>query len=335
VSTASHLDPDLLTLTSESFVADMASVGSAVYCNGYLALGRTQIGRRSFVGNAALIPAGARLGDSSLIGVHTVPPRGDVKAGTSWLGSPPIYLPRRQESQRFDEAVTYRPARARVAERLAIELLRITLPSCILGTVLFLVLLVADTAARRLPEPWLITVLPLATLIGGLAVTLVVAALKWAIVGRYHPRVEPLWSRFVRRTELVTGLYESAAVPALLRGLSGTPMLGPLLRLFGAQVGKRCWISTTYLTEFDLVRLGDDVAVGPGTSLQTHPFEDRVMKMSQVVIEDGATVAPRSIVLYDSVVGAHAFLDALSLVMKGETLADESRWRGIPCQPAE
>lgn len=335
VSTAAHLDPDLLTLTSESFVADMASVGSAVYCNGHLALGRTQIGRRSFVGNAALIPTGSRLGDSSLIGVHTVPPPGEVKAGTSWLGSPPIYLPRRQESQRFDEDVTYHPSRARVVERLAIEFIRITLPPCIVGTVLFLMLLVADTAAQRLPAPWLIAVLPLALLFGGLAVTLVVAALKWAIVGRYRPRVEPLWSRFVRRTELVTGLYESAAVPALLRGLCGTPMLGPLLRLFGARVGQRCWIATTFLTEFDLVRLGDDVAVGPGTSLQTHLFEDRVMKMSQVVIEDGATIAPRSVVLYDAVVGARASLDALSLAMKGETLAEGSRWRGIPCQPTE
>jgi non-ribosomal peptide synthetase-like protein len=324
-----------LTLTSESFVADMASVGSAVSCNGHLALGRTQIGRRSFVGNAAMIPAGARLGDNSLIGVHTVSPRGEVKAGTSWLGSPPIYLPRRQESQRFDEEVTYRPSRARVAERLAIEFFRITLPSCILGTVLFLMLLVDAATAQRLAVPWLITVLPLTALFVGLAVTLVVAALKWAIVGRYRPRVEPLWSRFVRRTELVTGLYESAAVPALLRGLSGTPMLGPLLRLFGARVGQRCWISTTHLTEFDLVRLGDDVAVGPETSLQTHLFEDRVMKMSQVVIEDGATVAPRSVVLYDAVVEAHAFLDALSLAMKGEIIADGSRWRGIPCQPAE
>jgi non-ribosomal peptide synthetase-like protein len=334
VSTAAHLDPGLLTLTAESFVADMASVGSAIYCNGHLVLGHTQIGRRSFVGNAALLPCGARLRDSSLIGVHTVPPPGEVSAGTSWLGSPPIYLPRRQESQRFDEAVTYRPSRRRVIERLAIEFIRVTLPSGILATVAFSALVVAAAMAQRVAVPWLITALPLITIAGGLTVVFVVAGLKWAIVGRYRPRVEPLWSRFVRRTELVTGLYESAAVPALLGALTGTPMLGPLLRLFGTVVGKRCWIATTYLTEFDLVRLGDDVAIGTGTSLQTHLFEDRVMKMSKVVIEDGASVASRSVVLYDAVVGPHAFLDALSLAMKGEVLAERSRWRGIPCQPA-
>ena len=101
----------------------------------------------------------------------------------------------------------------------------------------------------------------------------------WSI-GTYRPRVEPLWDRFVRRTEFVTGLYEGAAVPALLGMLAGTPFLPPLLRCFGARIGRRTWIGTTYLTEFDLVEIGDDAEVGRDVSLQTHLFEDRVMKMS-------------------------------------------------------
>ena len=34
-------------------------------------------------------------------------------------------------------------------------------------------------------------------------------ALKWLFVGRYRPRIEPLWSHFVRRTEFVIALYET------------------------------------------------------------------------------------------------------------------------------
>ena len=34
--------------------------------------------------------------------------------------------------------------------------------------------------------------------------------------------------------------------------------------------------------------IGDDATVGAGVSLQTHLFEDRVMKMSTVRVEDGA-----------------------------------------------
>src|SRR5438270_11087082 len=166
----------------------------------------------------------------------------------------------------------------------------------------------------------------------GMAATLVVALLKWLIVGRYRARVEPLWSLFVRRTELVTGLYESLAVLVLVGGLAGTPWIAPLLRLFGARIGRRVWLATTYLTEFYLVEVGDDVAVSEATSLQTHLFEYRVMKMSTVKIGDNSSIGSRSVVLYDTEVGESASLDALSLVMKGETLPVDSHWRGIPAR---
>ena len=174
--------------------------------------------------------------------------------------------------------------------------------------------------------------LPLSLLLAGIGVVLVVAGLKWCIVGAYRPRIEPLWSRFVRRTELVTGLYEAAAVPALLGSLVGTPFLGPLLRLFGARVGRRAWIGSTYLTEFDLVTVGDDATIGRGVSLQTHLFEDRVMKMSGLRVGDRSSVGDRAIVLYDAVVGDSAALGALSLLMKGEHLPPATHWCGIPAQ---
>ena len=108
------------------------------------------------------------------------------------------------------------------------------------------------------------------------------------------------------------------------------PMLAPILRLFGAKIGRRVYMDTTFLTEFDLVRVGDDAAIGSLTSLQTHLFEDRVMKMSTVRIGQGCTVGPRSVVLYDSVMEAGSKLDGLSLVMKSEALPSQSQWQGIP-----
>ena len=55
-----------------------------------------------------------------------------------------------------------------------------------------------------------------------------------------------------------------------------------MLRCSAPSIGRRTWIGTTYLTEFDLVEIGDDAMVGREVSLQTHLFEDRVMKMSTV-----------------------------------------------------
>ena len=332
VSTAAHLDPDLLTLGQESFVADMASVGAATFANGRVALLPTEVGTRAFVGNAAFVPAGTQMGDGSLVGVSTVPPYEGVPEGTSWLGSPAIHLPRRQDSGSYSEEQTFRPPRKVVAHRLAVEFFRATLPASVLGVSFYLFLLVLSGLAqgRDLPVPALVS--PLVAVAAGLAVIGYCVAIKRNLIGRYEPRVEPLWSPFVRRSEFVTGLYEAAAVPAGVGVLVGTPFLPPVLRWFGARIGRRTWIGTTYLTEFDLVEVGDDAVVGTEVSLQTHLFEDRVMKMSRVTVQAGASVGTRAIVLYDAVVGAGVSLGSLSLLMKGEHLPPGSQWRGIPAQ---
>ncbi|MBD2489578.1 Pls/PosA family non-ribosomal peptide synthetase [Aulosira sp. FACHB-615] len=330
VSTVSQIDPDLLRLGSESFVADFATIGAAKYYNGFFALGATEIGSRSFVGNAALVPSSTYLGDHSLIGVLSVPPNQPVSSGSSWLGSPAIFLPRRQQDECFDERVTFRPPLKLVFGRLAIEFVRIVLPLTLIYVLFIENLVGLAWLTSKVSTPMLIVLSPGLFIASSFLVTLFVAILKWIVVGRYRPRVEPLWSIFVRRTEFITGLYETVAVPFLLRWFTGTPLLAPLLGLFGAKIGRRVYMETTYLTEFDLVRVADDAAIANLVSLQTHLFEDRVMKMSKLRIGRGCSVGPRSVVLYDSEMEAGAKLDALSLVMKGEMLPFQSHWQGIP-----
>jgi non-ribosomal peptide synthetase-like protein len=332
VSTIGNIDPDLLTLEDGSFVADMASVGSASYANGHVAFQPTVVGSRAFVGNAAYIPAGSHLGDGTLIGVRSVPPSADVDAGSSWLGSPPFNLPRREMYDQFTEAQTFNPSRGRVRVRFVIEALRIVLPSSILALAMFATLYGMAFLAVNWGTAVTVVLAPVGALLSSVAVVLLVVAMKWTIAGRYRRRVEPLWNTFVRRTEFVTGIYEATAVPALLTWLTGTPMLGPALRMFGARIGRRTLIESTYLTEFDLVDVGDDVVIGDGVSLQTHLFEDRVMKMAYVIIRDRASIGSKSVVLYDSSVEEDVVLAPLSLVMKGETLPAGTSWCGIPAQ---
>jgi non-ribosomal peptide synthetase-like protein len=332
VSTVAHIDPDLLVLGAESFVADLAVLGAARHHAGCIAVGLTEVGVRTFVGNAALVPSNTRLAHNSLIGVQSVPPAQAIEPGTAWLGSPAIFLPRRQASQKFDESLTFRPPVRLVACRLAIEFFRVTLPSVLLSVFGLLGTLVAWQLAGRLSTPALAAAVPAVYLAAGLGLYLTVVALKWILVGRYRPRVAPMWSHFVWRSELVTALYESAAVPGLLGGFTGTPFLAPLLRLLGVRIGKRVYMTTTYVTEFDLVQVGDDAMISGATSLQTHLFEDRVMKMSTVTVGQACSIGPRAVVLYDSQLEDEADLDALSLVMKGERLPAGTQWRGIPAR---
>ncbi len=334
VSTVSNIDPDLLVLGSETFVADLASMGAASFHNGHFMLGELRIGNRTFIGNAAVVRSGAELPGSCLIGVASVAPDQRAGQGTSWLGSPAIFLPKRQVVDKFSDTLTYRPAASLVAYRLAIESLRVLLPPTLLYLLGTCFAATSATLLGRFGFWPAALCMPAIYLASALGVTSLVAALKWTIAGQYRPRIEPLWAPFVRHTELITGLYESVPVPALIGFATGTPWAAPLLRLFGLKIGRRVWLDTTYVTEFDLVSIGDDAAIGRATSLQTHLFEDRVMKMSAIRVGTSAEIGPRSVLLYDSHVHAGARLDALSLVMKGESLPACTEWRGIPAQLA-
>ena len=126
----------------------------------------------------------------------------------------------------------------------------------------------------------------------------IVAAIKWLVVGRYRPRVEPNWSHFVWRTELITGLYESAALPALGDWLMGTPFMPVMLRLFGSRIGRRVYLATSYSPNSIWCTIGDDAEIEQSASLQTHLFEDRVMKMSTVTsIESWLRLRDLSVIL--------------------------------------
>lgn len=333
IATIANIDPDLLTLGEGSFVADMGSVGSAVYANGHVAFRPTAVGDRAFVGNAAFVPSGSYMGPDTLIGVMSIPPTGGMAEGTSWLGSPAIYLPKREVFDEFEESTTFAPPRWKVAMRYVVEFFRICLPATILGLSTFGTLMLVSFIAAEMPMWVTVVAAPVLALVFSFLTVIVIALMKWLLVGRYRPRVEALWSGFVRRTEFMTGIFETTAVPVLLQTLTGTPMLGPMLRLFGVKVGRRVLLDTTYITEFDLVSIGDDVAVGTHVSLQTHLFEDRVMKMGRVRLDDHSSIGVRGIVLYGATLGEYAELGPLSLVMKGEVIPAGTRWIGIPARP--
>ncbi|MDJ0570711.1 MAG: hypothetical protein QNJ53_16925, partial [Pleurocapsa sp. MO_192.B19] len=279
----------------------------------------------------ATVSPGTVVADDSLLGVHSVLHKNNIRPGTTWLGSPAIFFPKRQESEYFGDSLTYSPSWKLVLSRLFIEFWRVILPSCFTCALAFGFIQYYVWAIKiNLSFP--LFTLSLTPVYFALAflLTLLVVAIKWILIGKYKPIVRPLWSNFVRRTELVTALYESIVVPCLLSFFTGTPFWPVILRLFGAKIGRRVYSETTYLTEFDLVKVGHDSAIESSTSLQTHLFEDRVMKVSNISIANKCSIGSRTIILYDSHISSDSTIDSLSLIMKGEKIPSHTKWRGIP-----
>jgi non-ribosomal peptide synthetase-like protein len=154
-------------------------------------------------------------------------------------------------------------------------------------------------------------------------------------MGRYEPMVRPMWSWWAMRTEAVAVIYWGMAGKVLLDHLRGTPFLPWMMALFGSKFGKGVYMDMTDITEFDCIKVGNFAALNALSALQTHLYEDRVMKVGRVFVGDGVTIGAGSTVLYDTFVSDYARLGPLTLVMKGEQIPPHSEWVGAPAEPKD
>ena len=335
ISTAQGLIPDLLTLGDETFIADAVMLGDEEIDGGWMTLRATVVSRRSFVGNGAYVPDGTVLPENVLIGVHTrAPANAQMRAGETWLGSPPINLPAREENSGYPEELTFRPSRMRRLGRTLVESCRIITPHAAVIAVGYTVVLNVMPLADA--EHWgaVIWYLNIAGLLYGVGTLIFVALLKWLLLGRYDKIASPMWTPFVWISEGVTSLYVGFTVPNFMRYLRGTPWLPIAFSLLGSRIGRGVYLDTTDFDEFDCVHIGDFSELNALTCPQTHLFEDRIMKIDHVRIGSQVSLGARSSVLYSAVVGNNVRLGPLTLVMKGESIPASSHWQGCPASPA-
>jgi non-ribosomal peptide synthetase-like protein len=336
ISTALHIMPDLLEIEEGSFLADACIVGGHRIHRGVVDLCANKIGKRTFIGNSALVPAGVDIGDNGLIGVMSMPPAGVTRTpdGTRWLGSPSFELPVTEKVAAFGDEQTFRPSKGIVRLRAAIELMRVLLPSLITTASLVVFCATIVLAYGALPLWGVLLLVPFVVLALSLASVLVVAMLKRLLMGTFEPTVQPLWSRYVWLNEVVNGLYESIVAVAVAP-LMGTPFIAPCLRAMGCKIGRWVFLETTLFSEFDLVEIGDYASLNLGSTIQTHLFEDRVMKADHLKIGEGCSVGNMTVVLYGTEMQCRSSLAPLSVLMKGEVLPSFSRWSGIPTKPVD
>ncbi|MFD1874138.1 Pls/PosA family non-ribosomal peptide synthetase [Hymenobacter bucti] len=330
ISTLNHISADHLTVGAGAFLADSVSVGAPRVQRGVVTVQPTVVGDRTFIGNSAVLAGGTTLGTNNLIGALSAAPLHTPPDGTSWVGSPAFLLPNRPVSQTFAPELTFAPPARLVWARSIIEIFKIILPFTF--TFLTFAILYHYTKWHLLNYPfWSSVGVGTGALVGLIfGFSILTALLKWVLIGKYRPSEKPLWSSFVWRNELVNSLCESYVYPFWVTPLLGTPFATWFFQLLGSHFGHSVYLDTTEITEFDLAWVADHAVLNNGVTIQTHLFEDRIMKMSDLRIGRAATVGTSSVVLYDSVIGPGTTLKSLSLLMKGEKLPANTRWQGIP-----
>ena len=321
--------PRLVTVADGAFLADDTLIGGYELGGGWLRLGDVKVGKHAFVGNSGMTAPGRKVPRQGLVAVlSAAPARARAKRGTSWLGSPPT--PLRRAGAEADTSRTFTPPTRLRVGRAVTEACRVV-PVAVHA---WLVVGVVFCALWLMREPVVaVLLMGLVLLATGLVAALVTTAAKWALVGRLQPMERPLWSWFVWRNELADTFVEVLAAVWFARGAIGTPLLNLWLRSMGARIGRGVWCGTYWLPETDLVRLAAGATVNHGCVVQTHLFHDRVLSMDRVELRKGATLGPNSIILPAATLGRHSTVGPASLVMRGESVPDRTRWIGNPVGP--
>ncbi|WP_293002155.1 Pls/PosA family non-ribosomal peptide synthetase [Mycobacterium sp.] len=323
------LTPKFTVIEDGAFLADDTMVASYELGGGWIYAAKTTVGRRAFLGNSGITQPGRRVPDDGLVAVlSATPPK--AKRGSSWLGSPPMRLRRRPAEA--DATRTYEPSRWLKAMRATVEAFRVI--PVMTTAVIALGVLGALQALARSFGFWAAALGGGLVLLaaGALAAGIAVAA-KWLLVGRIRSGEFPLWSSFVWRNELADTFVETVAAPWFARAASGTPAINVWLRALGADVGRGVWCETYWLPEADLVTLGPGSTVNRGCVVQTHLFHDRIMRMDEVVLEQGATLGPHGVALPAARLGAGVTVGPASLVVRGDSVPKSTRWQGNPIRP--
>jgi non-ribosomal peptide synthetase-like protein len=333
ISTIMEVTPELVDIADDCFFADGIYLGRPLVHRGHLICERTSFQPRTFLGNHAVIPAGAHLPGGILLGVCTVAEPERIRPETSWFGHPAFELPQR-ERVTADVSLTFRPPALRVLNRALWEATRLALP-------VLPMMLLAFWATRlplweRLLSPlafhW--GALPLAALVTGAGLCALTWLVKWSLMGRMREARHALWSCWCSRWDFLFEVWSAYARP-VIETLEGTPFVAWWLRTMGARIGRRVVLGTNLaqLVDPDMLEIGDDATVS--CHLQLHSFEDRVLKLGRSRFGAGSTVGAGALVLYGAEIGDGAHVAEGSVVMKHERLLPAHEYEGAPTRPVE
>ncbi|CAN1545326.1 NRPS_term_dom, non-ribosomal peptide synthetase terminal domain of unknown function [Mycobacteriaceae bacterium] len=328
ISTA-LLTPKFTVIEDGAFLADDTMVASYELGGGWIHVATATVGKRAFLGNSGITQPGRRVPDDGLVAVLSATPS-KAKAGSSWLGSPPIRLRRNADSA--DPALTYAPPMRLKVMRSAVETCRL-LPVMVTFAIGAATLASLQMLVLRGGYGLAALGSGVVLLAAGAVAGICAVVAKWLVVGRIKVGEHALWSSFIWRNEVSDTFVETVAAPWFARAASGTPVMNVWLRALGAKIGRGVWCETYWLPEADLVRLGDGSTVNRGCVVQTHLFHDRIMRMDTVVLENGATLGTHCVALPASRIGAGATIGPASLVMRGDEVPPSTRWQGNPIAP--
>jgi acetyltransferase-like isoleucine patch superfamily enzyme len=163
-----------------------------------------------------------------------------------------------------------------------------------------------------------------------------VSALVTRVLGLRTPghaemRLADLDWALLRWVEYMAAIHVVRVVAGRLA--RGTPVWTAYLRLCGARLGRRVYVNSLGLSDYNLLEFGDDVVIGADAHVSGHTVERGVVKTAPVRLGTGVTIGVGSVVDIGVVAGDFCQVGALSFVPKHAVLNARTTYVGIPVGP--
>jgi acetyltransferase-like isoleucine patch superfamily enzyme len=112
-----------------------------------------------------------------------------------------------------------------------------------------------------------------------------------------------------------------------------TPLWTFHLRLSGARLGKRVYVNSLGVSDYNLLECGDDVVIGASVHVSGHTVESGVVKTARVKLGDRVTIGIGSVIEIGVEIGPGAQIGAMSFVPKHTKLPGGVTYVGVPAEP--
>ena len=212
------------------------------------------------------------------------------------------------------------------------------------GSLLLLLLVAALMGIAAIPAWWLVTrvhadwgwvaaafSLPFAYAIWGLGYSLLCLAYKRLTFYRAREGEFPFFTWQVLQWA-ITGRLTDVANIIFVRHLRGTPYIVWWFRLLGAKIGRRVTIMDPFISDWDLIEIGDDAMFGANASVIGHVGEMGKVKLARVVIGKHCNVGLSAAIFPGVTMGDGSVLGGFSLAPKGKTIPANQIWGGVPAE---
>ncbi|HJV39693.1 MAG TPA: hypothetical protein VJ528_12720 [Geothrix sp.] len=191
---------------------------------------------------------------------------------------------------------------------------------------------------QRLPGvlPWVGQGIALAIcfFIFGLTLLVVVPLYNWLLPTRVKPFKGGYYTLHAVPWFLHNGLFYLVRY-TFLPFVTLTPFGVWFLKAMGMKVGRHAFINTEYISDPQLITIGDDAALGGSVRLCAHYGGAGNLVIAPVTVGHRATLGLACCIMGDVVIGDDATILPESVVLPGSRVGAGETWGGVPARRIE